>query len=484
MQTVSGTTKSAAAARWEPWAWAIFLTGAVVFCGKILLALKTYGTNDVYGWEQALEWFRYVGRDMFRVVPGANNPPSMLYFMSFVRWLAQTTGRPFSFWLHVPSILADAGNLWLAWRILQPRWGERSIRWALLLLALAPALILISGYHGQNDSLMIFFLLLSVFLVEKGSIAAGGAAFGLSMCVKVVPVIAVPAFVFYLLGRRKWILFFAVAGAVILTAWSSFLLRDPRAVIADCFGYKSALGHWGLTYLTYQLSLVSPVGTALCAFMARAGSPLLLLAIAVASWWMNHTENRPSLYSQVGVVFFMFLAGTSGFGVQYLAWLAPWAAGLGFAPMAMFCATSGVFLFLVYDYWSQGLPWYIADSIRLGDYYYADLDYFHILCWLSVVALAWISWRQMRGRDRWGIIFARMAPPRRVLALATAGLLMVLPAAQWLRQPRAGWAPDRIAGAEVLSAARKRYLLELSAQLHSMGRLTDSAEVAQRAAAE
>jgi hypothetical protein len=358
--------------------------------------------------------------------------------------------------------------------------GERSIRWALILMAAAPASILISGFHGQNDSVMIFFLLLSTYLVEKGRTVSGGAAFGLSLCIKVAPVIAVPALVFYQFGRRKWIGFLAAAGAVLLVAWSPFLFRDPQAVIRDVFGYKSGLGHWGLSYFTYQLSLVSPVGASLCTLIEKFGSPVLLLAIAALSWWMNRSASRPSLYSQIGLVFFLFLAATSGFGVQYLAWLVPFAIGLGAAPAALYCAASGVFLFLVYDYWSQGMPWYIADSIRIGDYYYAGLDYFQILCWLSVVALMGTSWKQMRGAGAQEPLMLT-TPARRRLARLLASLLLVVPMVEWLESRHAVWAGDKLRGPAALSAARQWYRDDLSSGLRRMGRIEAAADVAKRA---
>jgi hypothetical protein len=311
---------------------------------------------------------------------------------------------------------------------------------------------------------------------------AGGAAFDLSLCVKVAPVIAVPALVFYQFGRRKWIAFLAAAGGVLLVAWSPFLFRDPHAVIRDVFGYKSGLGHWGLSYFTYKLSLVSPVGVTLCTLVDKFGSPVLLLAIAALSWWMNRLAKRPSLYSQIGLVFFLFLAATSGFGVQYLAWLVPWAAGLGAAPAALYYATSGAFLFLVYDYWSQGMPWYIADSIRIGDYYFAGLDYFQILCWLSVVALVWMSWKQVRGAGAPGPL-ARMTPVRRRMALAVAAMLLAVPMGQWLKSRHAAWPSDALRGPAALSAARQRYIEDLSLSLRRMGRTEASAEVAKRASA-
>jgi hypothetical protein len=181
------------------------------------------------------------------------------------------------------------------------------------------------------------------------------------------------------------------------------------------------------------------------------------------------------------VIFFLFLAATSGFGVQYLAWLVPWAVGLGVAPAALYYATSGIFLFLVYDYWSQGMPWFIADSIRVGDYYFAGLDYFQILCWLSVVALAWTAWRQMKGRSIMERTLAHLTPTRRCLAVAVASLFLIVPTAAWFRSPHAVWTAGRPRGAAALSAARVWYLLDLASQLRLMGRIEASAEVAKRA---
>jgi len=485
--------------RLEPWKWAVILAAAAAFGCKILLALKTYGTNDVYSLEQLLEIWRYLGTDLFRIYPGANNPPSMLYLLACEQALAHLTGLPFSFWFHVPSILADAGSLWLVWRLLESRLGEPSVRWALIMTALAPASILISGFHGQNDSLMMFFLLLAVYLVEKQRTLAAGAAFGLSLCVKVAPIIAIPALLFYQDGEtgpghnrkgalnrflhRKWLTFFAATGAVVLAVWFPFVMADPRALLRDLLGYKSGLGHWGISYLTYQLSLYSPIGLRLCVVVEKFGSLLLLGAIGLLSWHFNRGGRKPPLYAQMSLVSFLFLAGTSGFGVQYLAWLVPFAAGLGAGPAALYFATSGVFLFLVYDYWSQGLPWFLADSVRTGDYYFAGLDYFQILCWLSVVVLAWLSWKAVNeSPSRLPPTIRLSASVRRpAVALATA-VFLIVPAVGWLRGPHARWSVRLPRGIPALQAARQRCLNEFAADLRRLGRSKDSDEVAGRAA--
>ena len=57
-----------------------------------------------------------------------------------------------------------------------------------------------------------------------------------------------------------------------------------------------------------------------------------------------------------------------------------WTVGLDLFAVAFFQLASGIFLFLTYNYWSGGLPWYLADCYYVGDF--GDhLAYFHVLTW-------------------------------------------------------------------------------------------------------
>ena len=54
---------------------AISLVAAIAFAAKLLLALKTYGTNDVYTYERFGLWSRYFGADLYTIAPGFDRPP-------------------------------------------------------------------------------------------------------------------------------------------------------------------------------------------------------------------------------------------------------------------------------------------------------------------------------------------------------------------------------------------------------------------------
>ncbi len=172
------------------WRDAIVCTALAAFAIKIILALRTYGTNDVYRWELFALGSHWLGGSVYRMAWDMNHPPSVVHFLRLIEWLTRVTGLPFPFLLRLPGILADAGSVWLAAKILGPRAAEATIRWALVMFAAAPPLILIAGFHGNTDPVLVFFLLLSVYLAEKGGVDwMAGIAFGLAVSVKVSPFI-------------------------------------------------------------------------------------------------------------------------------------------------------------------------------------------------------------------------------------------------------------------------------------------------------
>jgi hypothetical protein len=109
---------------------------------------------------------------------------------------------------------------------------------------------------------------------------------------------------------------------------------------------------------------------------------------------MCRRSRKISLFRMAGIVAVLFLSLTPGFGVQYLAWVIPWTVEFGIAPVALFHLSSGIMLFFYYSHFSQGLPWYLADTIKVsGD---ATLAPYFLLCWVSVLVLLFSSLRAAR----------------------------------------------------------------------------------------
>lgn len=378
---------------------------------KLRIALTTYGTSDVWYWEQYLAGVRQMGAiELYRTDPNFNHPPFMARALLVMGALADRTGIPFPFWLRLPAILADAVSVWLVWRLIStqacPPLVGRAGLWAVLLLAAAPVSVMISGYHGNTDPVMIGLVLLSVYLWERRrSAPLAGAALGMALNVKAVPLVFLPTLFLYVSGWRRAV-YLAVAAAVVFAGSLPYVLQDPAVIARKVLGYGSYYGHWGLSRI---LSDVAPGGGLAAqlndAFVAN-GRYVALGLPAIAALAMNtphllRRTVRPPLYVQLGVVAALFLAVTPGFGVQYLAWLVPWVPAAGALATIAFFSATGLFLFLVYDYWSGGFPWYTADARPYEfEWWPRPVVNLELLAWASVLivlgALATVAVRSMR----------------------------------------------------------------------------------------
>ena len=448
----------------------VFAVAALAFFAKIVLALKTYGTNDVYAYDQFSVWTQYLGVELYHFDPLFNHPPSMIYLLHGLARVAFVTGLPFQFWLRVPAIVADAGTLWLVWKLLGPRVDQRSTFWALVLLAAAPPLILISGFHGNTDSVVIFFLILCIYLVQKeASPWAAGAVYGLAHCVKIFPIIVGLLLVLNLKGTARRTKFCVAAALTVIAAWSPFLFQDPHVLVRNVVGYRSSYGMWGLSYVLARLAEIWPTLSPLNSAFERLGAYVAVSAAWLVSWRLSHRKTNPSLFAQAGLVFFMFLTISSGFGVQYLAWLAPWAVELGWGASALLYAFNGLFLYKVYNYWAEGFPWYLADSNNIGDWR-GYFDYAQVLCWCSVALLAWVAWRRL-------LPVPSISPKIGWSTAIVAGLGVIAIVPPQLPMPK----PIGQKFENTVRSINAESYLELSALLSHRGRYMESLETAKRA---
>jgi hypothetical protein len=409
------------------WRVAALVAATLAFLFKLYLALYTEGTLDAAAFADHLakiEEFGGVG--VYRVVGAFNNPfnspPFIVHFLKALGWLTGATGLPFAFWLRLPCVLADAGSFFLIWKLLElspasqhsapasrnidaprerdvPR--EYDVPLLLVAFALSPVAIIISGFHGNTDPIMIFFVLLSAYFLETregACVRLAAIAFGLALNFKVAPLIFAPALWFYLPGMRQRIEYFGLAALVFLCGSLPYLLSDPALIARSVFGYASIYGHWGWTLLAAtlfpeSLRFARPPHDVLGAHAvaAAAGKWLMLASIVAAAVWLNRRRDRPPLTLQLGLAAAIFLFLTPGFGAQYLFWLAPWVIFLGLRASILYYVVGGLYLSVSYScyiyraappfYCVESLTWWLAPA-----------------CWASVLVMLICYARLLRPR--------------------------------------------------------------------------------------
>ena len=386
------------------WQRRIAAVAVIAFLIKVFLAWASPGTQDVETWEQFVSDVRAVGGIAVYYKPYTptsffNHPPFMLHFVAALGSIADATGLPVRFWLRLAPSLADLGSAFVLWKIVCHRGrakvgatqsedaAEKAFSpQSFLLFVGAPTTIWISGFHGNTDPIMMFFVLLSVLLLERGQpMWMVGLAFGMSLNIKVASLVFVPVFLLFLQTPRKQIEYSISVVAAFFCGGLPFLLQDPIFIWQRVFGYGGQYGTWGISRL---LRLAPELGAA--DFFRHFGKPTLLCALILFSLWMNYKPGKRrlilhqrDLLRQLALLILLFFTITPSFAVQYLAWAIPLALVLEMSAVVIFYTTSSIYLCLYYAiawnwYSYRVLPSPLLDQILISS---------EIMCWLSVVVL-------------------------------------------------------------------------------------------------
>src|SRR5689334_5716599 len=168
-----------------------------IVAGECVLAWTTYGTADVLIFSTFAATVREVGPVHIYGLAEAglnvyNHPPLVGWWLVAVNWLTDL-GLPFSFAIRLPAILAHAATVPLVYAVLRRRTPHSVALASALLVAASPVLVILSGFHGNNDPVVALFTILSVYLlVDRRAPVWAGAAFSVAVSIKIVPVIALP----------------------------------------------------------------------------------------------------------------------------------------------------------------------------------------------------------------------------------------------------------------------------------------------------
>lgn len=177
----------------------ILLLVVIVLIPRILLITLTYGAGlvDIRNYEivgdAVLE-----GRTAYELeLRNYPYPPPWMYVEAVSLGIARNTGISFDFVIKLPLVISDVVITYVVFLLLKRRNTPRSaFLWALT-FALNPVAIMVSAGHGQFDSIVILFTLLSIYLIADHSehdlkIPFAALLLGLGIALKLYPVLVLP----------------------------------------------------------------------------------------------------------------------------------------------------------------------------------------------------------------------------------------------------------------------------------------------------
>ncbi|WUC93927.1 glycosyltransferase family 39 protein [Streptomyces sp. NBC_00525] len=280
-------------------------------------------------------------------LPVYNHPPLAGWMLL---GLDHLTGLGFSFatLIRFPASAADFACALLVFEIVRRRATPRTAMLCGIGVAVSPVLIATSGYHGNTDAVAVAFALAAAHLLadRRAPLAAGMAA-ALSISVKFIPVVVVPAlFVAAFRGGRPVLVRFA-AGFTGLTAliWGPALLTVPLDLERNVLEYAGGSYRlWGLVRFADVLGLPEPA----IAFMQGGGHFLFVLACVAAGTWLAwlRPDRAPGV---VALTLGLLLLLSTASGLQYLTWAAAGMFVLGPVEGCAYSAVAGLVAVLGYS---------------------------------------------------------------------------------------------------------------------------------------
>ena len=347
-----------------------------------------------------------------------NHPPVTAYYLRAIYHLdhlpfCRAYGLTFPFLIRLPGILADfivvLALLWIAKNDTRVRIPP----WALALFALSPVSLMITGFHGNTDPVMVMFLVLAAISTLRNKPLLAGVFLALSCQIKVVPLLLFPVLFFFWSAHRATLSFlvsFAVTSALL---WIEPLTKFPVLFLHNVLSYGSFWGIWGITYwlrLTNlpQFSVVSfhdlPPWENIIVIALKL---FIIAAVLMIAWRRRKLDSRAMIdsLSYCWIIFFVF---SPGICVQYMVWLAPFVLLSSPAVYGWLVATSSLFVFFFYNVTAGGLPWYMAISTNQLNRVWTPWT---IWPWATLILAMVFLWRNAIARN----------PQLRLLSLREAG---------------------------------------------------------------
>lgn len=312
---------------------------AIGVVGRLLLAFTTRGQGfDIGSFEMARDALRSDPLNLYASLntPDAPHwpyPGAFLPWVAFSGWVSDGLGLRFDGLIQCAPIAADAALAYLVQAYLGHRGASERARLAsAAVVMLAPGFWVISGYHGQIDSVPCVLLVLGLLAWQRldgrahRAVAAGGLV-GLAVAIKQPPVLFLLALLPTSRSWREGATLVASAALVPLLSVAPFLAANFSATVDGLTENRGLPGFGGISLLLQPnlSALWLRTGDVELSSVSQAvfdhGSAFAALAMLATGAFLWRRRVEP--LSAAVVVWLAFFAFGINFGLTYLIYGMP-----------------------------------------------------------------------------------------------------------------------------------------------------------------
>lgn len=316
--------------------------------------------------------------------------PGFLPWVRVADLFSTHVGGSFYGLVKLPAIVADMGIAVLVQAFLARRGADERTRLvAFGLVVLGPSFAIISGYHGQIDSVAFFWAVAALVVWEaegEGRAWQAGLLLGVGGAIKTLPLLLVVAMLPSVRRPREFVVLCMSAGAVVVITLVPFALRDLDA-LRVLSRYTGLPGQGGLS-LAAQPELANYVARQPVAYNSLEQALIDARQVINLGWLLlaaSFVWARKVRAPEAAVILWLaaYVFGT-GFFFQYLVWGLPFMLMAG--RLRLVVAIQATVLV-------PSVIWYLApwDSTKVVAPYAALM----IALWLGLIgALAHAVWRE------------------------------------------------------------------------------------------
>lgn len=361
--------------------WVLAAALASLLC-KLAIAYDTFGTNDVNLFymfarslnQHGLTWTYSHAAALLPNLPLFNHPPLIAYYLELIdaasrQEFFRACGLTFPFLLRLPGVVADFVVVLVLLQLRKV--GIRIPTWALILFALSPVSLMVSGFHGNTDPLLVMFLVLAMMSCLRGQPLMCAFFLALSCQIKIIPLLFLPTFLLFWRkqDRTMFTMFFLL---VTIGLCLQPLLQCPALFFSSVFGYGSYWGTWGITYLLRLTQWTQFNGTGAFHLPPAAAAVVLALkclivALTLMLAWRRRFLREKATVESMAYIWIIFFVLSPGVAPQYMVWLAPFVLIVSRLFYLCLLVTSSMFLFVFYNTTAGGLPWYHTNSTNIAE---------------------------------------------------------------------------------------------------------------------